>query len=179
LEGLSGRVVEIGAGQGLNFSHYPESVTEVVAVEPEPTLRALAAAAAREGRVPISVVAGIADALPVEDASCDAVVASLVLCSVPNQVQALTEIRRALRPHGQLRFYEHVASKRRGSAWLEKLADATFWPHIAGGCHLHRDTTSAIESAGFTFVQYERFRFSPGRLYPAAPHILGAAVVGG
>lgn len=175
LEGLSGRVVELGAGNGLNFRYYPDSVTEVIAVEPEPTLRALAETAAHDASVSIRVVPGTADALPVADSSCHAAVASLVLCSVPNQARALAEIRRVLMPQSQLRFYEHVASRRAGAGWLQRFADATLWPRIAGGCHLHRDTTSAIEAAGFTFMHIERFPFSPGRFYPAAPHILGVA----
>jgi ubiquinone/menaquinone biosynthesis C-methylase UbiE len=83
LAGLSGRVIEVGAGNGLNFPHYPETVSEVVAVEPEPYLRKRAAEAAAEASVKIEIVDGTADDLPAEDASFDAAVASLVLCSVP------------------------------------------------------------------------------------------------
>ena len=108
LEGLRGTVVEIGAGHGLNFPLYPGEVSEVVAVEPEPTLRSQAETAAESATVPIRVLAGVADELPLEDESADAVVASLVLCSVPDQQRALAEIRRVLRPEGELRFYEHV-----------------------------------------------------------------------
>jgi ubiquinone/menaquinone biosynthesis C-methylase UbiE len=83
LEGLRGTVVEIGAGHGLNFPHYPSEVTEVIAIEPEPTLRGEAETAAESANVPIRVLAGVADALPLTDGSADAAVASLVLCSVP------------------------------------------------------------------------------------------------
>ena len=89
LEGLAGRVLEVGAGNGLNFVHYPDTVTEVVAVEPEPFLRARAEEAANLTTVPIRVVDGVADRLPVDDQSMDAAVASLVLCSVPDQAVAL------------------------------------------------------------------------------------------
>lgn len=108
LHSLSGTVVEVGAGHGLNFPHYPTTVTQVIAIEPEPTLRATAASAAETALVPVRVLAGTADELPLEDASVDAAVASLVLCSVPDQDRALAEIRRVVRPGGELRFYEHV-----------------------------------------------------------------------
>jgi ubiquinone/menaquinone biosynthesis C-methylase UbiE len=107
LEGLQGRVVEVGAGHGLNFAHYPRTVTEVIAIEPEPHLRADAEAAAGAAPVPVAVHHGMADALPVEDGGVDAAVASLVLCSVPDQAGALVELHRVLRPGGELRFYEH------------------------------------------------------------------------
>src|SRR5689334_19263123 len=112
LEGLAGRVIELGAGGGRNFAHYPQTVTEVVAIEPEPTLRERAAEAARAAPVAISVRAGTADALPLEDGEMDAAVASLVLCSVPDQPRALAELRRVVRPGGELRFYEHVVATR-------------------------------------------------------------------
>ncbi len=174
LDGLAGRVVEVGAGNGRNFAHYPPAVTEVVAVEPEPTMRALALAAAREGKVPIRVVAGTASALP--GRGYDAAVTSLVLCSVPDQATALAEIRRVLRPGGELRFLEHVAAETPGLRRLQRLADATVWPRLLGGCHTGRDTAAAIAAAGFTVDRLQRFRFPEGRLGgPASPHILGRA----
>src|SRR4051794_14595280 len=108
LAGLDGTVVELGAGHGLNFPHYPADVTEVIAIEPEPTLRAHATEAAAGAPVPVRVVGGVADDLPLADESVDAAVASLVLCSVPDQDRALAELRRVLRSGGELRFYEHV-----------------------------------------------------------------------
>jgi ubiquinone/menaquinone biosynthesis C-methylase UbiE len=175
LSGLSGRVVELGAGNGLNFSHYPSTVTEVVAVEPEPVLRAAAKRAAGEAKVPVTVVEGVADALPLEDASVDAAVASLVLCTVPDQARTLGEVRRVLRPGGELRFYEHVLSRAHGVARLQRFADATFWPPIAGGCHMARDTAPAIERAGFTIESQKRWSYRPSRWAPAEPMIMGAA----
>ena len=102
--GLAGRVVEVGAGNGRMFAHYPGSVAEVVAVEPDDTLRALAERAAAHAPVPVRVVDGDADHLPLPDAAADAVVTSLVLCSVPDQASALAEILRVLRRGGELRF---------------------------------------------------------------------------
>jgi ubiquinone/menaquinone biosynthesis C-methylase UbiE len=176
LEGLTGTVVEIGAGHGLNFPLYPPKVTEVVAVEPEPTLRAQAETAAYRAEVPIRVLAGVADELPLEDASVDAAVASLVLCSVPDQQRALAEVRRVLRPQGELRFYEHVVPRCQPKRLLLQVLDRSgLWPRIAGGCHPARDTTDAIMRAGFDIEQIERFGFSAQRFEPLIPHILGSA----
>jgi ubiquinone/menaquinone biosynthesis C-methylase UbiE len=176
LEGLRGTVVEIGAGHGLNFPHYPPEGSEVVAIEPEPTLRSQAETAAESAPVPIRVLAGVADELPGADASADAVVASLVLCSVPDQSQALAEIRRVLRPDGQLRFYEHVIARCQPKRLLLQVIDRSgIWPTIAGGCHPARDTTEAILQAGFDIEEIERFGFSAARFEPLIPHILGIA----
>jgi ubiquinone/menaquinone biosynthesis C-methylase UbiE len=176
LAGLRGTVVEIGAGHGLNFPLYPPHVTEVVAIEPEPTLRSHAEAAAQSVTVPIRVLAGVADELPVADASADAVVASLVLCSVPDQQRALAEISRVLRPDGELRFYEHVVPRCQPKRLMLQIIDRTgIWPTIAGGCHAARDTTEAIMQAGFDIEEIERFGFSAQRFEPLIPHILGRA----
>ena len=128
LEGMSGRVLELGAGAGSNFAHYPATVEEVVALEPEPYLRRTAEAAAARARIRIHVVDGVADRVPVEDGSCDAAVASLVPCSVPDQARALAELRRVVRPGGELRFYEHVLSDRPGLARIQRAGDRAFWP---------------------------------------------------
>jgi ubiquinone/menaquinone biosynthesis C-methylase UbiE len=175
LEGLAGTVIEVGAGNGLNFSLYPETVERVVAVEPEPLLRKAAGEEARRSPVEIEVVDGVASALPAEDASQDAAIASLVLCSVPDQASALAEMRRVLKPGGELRFYEHVVAHESLPAGLQRVADATIWPRVAGGCHLARDTGAAIEEAGFTIQRSERFPFSASAALPPIPHILGIA----
>lgn len=175
LAGLSGRVIEVGAGHGLNFPLYPETVDQVLAVEPEPVLREAAIDAAAEAPVAIEVVEGVAGRLPAQDQSFDAGVASLVLCSVSDQDQALAELRRVIRPGGELRFYEHVIAHGRVTARLQRFADATFWPRIGGGCHMARDTHAAIEPAGFEIEEVERFPFSPGPPVPSLPHIRGIA----
>jgi ubiquinone/menaquinone biosynthesis C-methylase UbiE len=175
LAGLRGRVLELGAGTGANFAHYPAEVTELVAVEPEPYLREQARRTAAGAPVPVTVVDGVADALPVDDASFDAAVACLVLCTVPDQPRALAELRRVVRPGGELRFYEHVhADSQPGRAVLEVL-DRTVWPRIAGGCHPTRETADAIAAAGFTIAECRRFGFAPAPLQPPIPHILGIA----
>jgi ubiquinone/menaquinone biosynthesis C-methylase UbiE len=175
LEGLSGRVIEVGAGNGLNFSLYPDTVDHVLAVEPEPTLRAAAVEEAKKTPVEIQVVDAVASKLTAEDGSYDAVVASLVLCSVRDQAEALAEMRRVLKPGGELRFYEHVIARTPWPARMMRFADATFWPRVAGSCHMARDTMAAIEAAGFKIEHSDRFPFTPGAPVPAIPHILGVA----
>jgi ubiquinone/menaquinone biosynthesis C-methylase UbiE len=175
LAGLRGRVIEVGAGHGLNFAYYPTSVTQVVAVEPEPHLRALAQAAAKHAPVTIEVQTGVAEALPGADGEFDAAVASLVLCSVSDQAAALREVARVLRPGGELRFYEHVVSNRPAMARIQRALDATIYPPLAGGCHCARDTHAAILEAGFTIDRERRIAFKPSPITPSIPHILGAA----
>ncbi|HEV2820485.1 MAG TPA: class I SAM-dependent methyltransferase [Solirubrobacteraceae bacterium] len=175
LEGLHGRVVEIGAGDGANFGLYPPAVQEVIAVEPERHLRAHAQRAAARASVPIEVVCAFADALPLEDESVDAVVASLVLCTVPDQAAALEEARRVLRPGGELRFYEHVHAEEQPLRAVLEVAERTVWPRIAGGCHPTRDTEAAIQAAGFHIEHCDRFSFSPSLISPRIPHRLGTA----
>ncbi|MDE3069982.1 MAG: methyltransferase domain-containing protein [Acidobacteriota bacterium] len=175
LSGLSGRVIELGAGTGANFAHYPAGVEEVLAVEPEEYMRERAREAAARAPVPVSVVEGVGAALPAPDASFDAGVAALVLCTVPDQAAALAELHRVIRPGGQLRFYEHVVANSPLQARAQRLADATFWPRVAGGCHLARDTLAGIEAAGFSIEHCDRFAFSPMAPLPAPPHILGSA----
>ena len=165
----------MGAGNGLNFAHYPPTVAEIVAVEPEPFLRARALEAAEAAPVPVSVVDGTSTALPLDDASCDAGVASLVLCSVPDQAAALSELRRVIRTGGELRLYEHVLAESRWHARTQRLLDTTIWPHLAGGCHAARDTLAAIEAAGFSVEERRRFTFRPMPGIPTSPHILGTA----
>lgn len=149
LSGLSGRVLEIGAGNGLNFAHYPATVTEVVAVEPEPFLRERATERAAAAPVTVTVVEGEADRIPLPDDSVDAAVASLVLCSVPDQARALGELKRVMKPGAELRVYEHVISHKPGKAAFQRVFTKTVWKRIAGGCHMDRDTTAALTAAGF------------------------------
>jgi ubiquinone/menaquinone biosynthesis C-methylase UbiE len=173
LAGLSGRVLEIGAGTGVTFPLYPNTVAEVVALEPEPRLRRSAEEAARSAPVPITVKTGVAQKIPEPDESFDAVVASLVLCSVPDQREALDELRRVLRPGGELRFFEHVISRHRTAAAIQRALQATIFPPLAGGCHPARDTAAAIERAGLAIEDCERL--GPAPKQPPFPFILGRA----
>jgi ubiquinone/menaquinone biosynthesis C-methylase UbiE len=171
LAGLSGRVIEVGAGTGSNFEHYPATVEEVLALEPEPYLRERARRAAESAPVPVRIVDGEADHLPVADGEFDAGVASLVLCSVPDQAVALAELHRVIKPGGELRFYEHVAAAGSKGKWHRRVDPV--YTRMAGGCHLTRDTGRAIEDAGFHIVHSRRFPFPPGPL--GLPHVLGTA----
>ena len=195
LAGLSGHVLELGAGSGLNFAHYPAEVERVVALEPEPGLRARAVVAARAagtarvgaadsvgaaqapdgGR--IEVVDGVAEDLSVYAGKFDAAVCSLVLCSVPDQQAALEQLATVLRPGGQIRLLEHVAAPGGTLAGVQRALDATVWPWIGAGCHCSRDVTSAVAAAGLEATTIERFRFPAGRLtLPTSPHVFVTAV---
>ncbi len=176
LAGLSGHVFELGAGTGSNFSNYPSTVEKLTAAEPEPYLRERALAAAAEAPVEVEVIDALADALPFEDATFDAAIACLVLCTVPDQARALAELRRVVRPGGELRFYEHVhANSQPLKAVLEFGDRSRLWPLVSGGCHGTRDTLTAIERAGFEVEHSRRFAYSPSKVMPKVPHILGAA----
>jgi ubiquinone/menaquinone biosynthesis C-methylase UbiE len=175
LVGLSGRVLEIGAGNGMNFRHYPASVTEVVALEPESYLRAKAEQAARRAPVPVTVRNGVAAPLALDDGGFDAAVASLVLCSVPDPLRALSELRRVLRRNGELRFLEHVRSDRPRAARLQQRLDRSgIWPRAAGGCHCARDTVAMIDAAGFHIEQIRSVDVGPSWMH-TNPHVLGVA----
>jgi len=176
LAGLSGQVVEVGAGNGLNFAHYPQTVSHVIAVEPEPLLRTIAQRNAAAAPVRVTVLDGVADHLPAADADCDAVVTSLVLCTVPDVPAALAEVTRVLKPGGQLRFLEHVRSTRPVGARVQRILDATVWPRLGGGCHCARDTAAAIRAAGFTIDSLAHLATADTAVpFPASPQILGAA----
>jgi ubiquinone/menaquinone biosynthesis C-methylase UbiE len=137
LEGLRGRVLEVGCGDGRSFEHYPADVEHVLAVEPDPNARARARERARETTVPIEVVEGLAESLPAEDGAFGAVVISGVLCSVPDSAAALREMRRVLRPGGELRFWEHVRSRQPLFRAIQRAVDALYWTRALGGCGRH------------------------------------------
>ena len=175
LAGLTGRVVEIGAGNGQNFGHYPPTVEEVVALEPEDYLRAKAQQAAGGAAVRVIVRDGVADPLPLDTNEFDAAVASLVLCTVPDAGRALAELRRVLRPGGELRFLEHVRSESRRKARIqERLDDSGLWPRFGGGCHCARNTVEAIAAADLTVERVRTFNLGPGWTH-TNPHVLGLA----
>jgi SAM-dependent methyltransferase len=176
LDGLEGRVLELGCGDGRNFEHYRPPVEHVLGVEPDPTARADAELRAGEAQVPIDVVDGDAEALPAEDASVDAAVIVWVLCSVPHPAAALAELRRVLKPGGELRFYEHVRSPNRAFRLVQRAGDALFWTRMLGGCETTRDTVAAIGAAGFEELRFERgFHSSTILTVTSAPYVLGTA----
>ncbi|MFJ9663081.1 class I SAM-dependent methyltransferase [Streptomyces sp. NPDC101219] len=176
LDGLSGRVLEVGAGNGLNFAHYPDTVAEVVAIEPERRLRSLAVESALRARVPVDVAPGAAEALPVKSEAFDAVVVSLVLCSVRDVPRALAEFRRVLRPGGEVRFFEHGSGGGRAMRLTQRALDRTVYPPLAGGCHLARDPVAALREAGFVLGPYRRMLMpEEGPVLPTSYCSLGTA----
>ncbi len=152
LSGVTGRLLVVGLGPGLDLGHLPGGVTAVVGVEPSAAMLARArrrAARAAERGAPVALVAGVAEALPVADASVDAVLCAFVLCSVDDPAQALAEVRRVLRPTGRLLLLEHVRG-REGSllSRVQQVVDPA-WRVVAGGCSVARDTRAAVRAAGF------------------------------
>ncbi|SFH29331.1 Methyltransferase domain-containing protein [Palleronia marisminoris] len=143
-----GRVLEIGIGSGLNLPLYPDSVDHVVGVDPSPELLSLAGAASRSNAREV----GIAENLPLEDRSVDCVVTSWTLCSVTDPRQALSEIRRVLKPGGMFSFVEHgLAPEARVQKWQHRLTP--IWSCCAGNCHLNRTPAALVEESG---LQTER-----------------------
>jgi len=175
LAGLSGRVLEVGAGTGTNFEFYPSTVGEVVAVEPERRLAAVARQAAETAPVPVTVSTDTVEQFAASE-PFDAVVCSLVLCSVDNPDDVLQQLLSLLRPGGELRYLEHIA----GSGWrarLQRLADATVWPRLAGNCHTHRHTERAIADAGFRIETARRdWQLPPWVPIPSTEVAIGRAV---
>ncbi|MBX7161143.1 MAG: class I SAM-dependent methyltransferase [Acidimicrobiia bacterium] len=167
----SGRVVEVGAGTGENFKHYPEAVTSVDAVEPDPSMRRYA-----HPRVPASIPLQFSeargDALPFGDAAFDTAVVTLVLCSVDDVDSVLAEVRRVLVPGGRLLLLEHVRGVGRLARWQDRLERP--WGVIAGGCHPNRATLDHVERSGFVLDEVERFDF-PGHLAIVRPHVQAVA----
>lgn len=161
-----GRVLEIGAGTGLNLSHYPDAVDDLILAEPSaPMADRLRARRSKLGRA-ARIVTAPAEALPFEDASFDVVVSTLVLCTVIAPEIAVAEVRRVLRPGGRLLFCEHVRS---GDARLARSQDrwADAWASLADGCRCDRDTLATISShLVITRVGRARWRGMPGLVHP-------------
>jgi SAM-dependent methyltransferase len=176
LAGLRGSVLEVGSGDGRSFEHYPPGLERVLAVEPDAAARAAAAEHAQQAAVPIEVVGGTAEKLPAEDGGFDAAVLMGVLCTVGDPAAALHELRRVLRPGGELRFWEHVRSGNAAFRGLQRGVDKLFWTRALGGCETTRDTAAAIAAAGFQIATLERgFHSSSVLTITSAPYILGTA----
>ena len=175
LAGLSGRVLEVGAGTGTNFALYPDTVGQVVAVEPEASLLVHARTAAATAPVPVRVTGESIEALT-DPGPFDAVVCSLVLGTVDDADSVVRQLFSRLKPGGELRYMEHVAS----NGWrgrIQRVADATVWPRLFGNCHTHRDTERTIAAAGFTVGTARRQWAIPRWVpLPSGEFALGRAV---
>ncbi len=169
-------MIEVGAGDGRSFEHYPPEVTRLLAVEPDPTARAAAAERARSARIQIEIVEGVAEQLPADDGAFDTAVVMGLLCSVPDAAAALRELRRVIAPGGELRFWEHVRSEHVLFRGVQRAVDRLFWTRALGGCQTTRDTGAAIVAAGFELQTVERgFHSSSLITITSAPYLLGSA----
>lgn len=163
---LRGRVLEVGCGTGLNFPHYPPEA-EVTALEPVDEFRRFAEPRAVAARARIQICDGDAQALPFGDDSFDAVLSTLVLCSIPDATAALQEIRRVARPAAPVRFLEHVRSTRSGVAFAQEMLNPLWW-RFMDGCNLNRRSVEQIEAAGFIIDSVREHDLPDwrGRLFP-------------
>ena len=158
--GLSGTVVEIGFGSGLNMPAYPPEVSLVYAVEPAATARRLARRRIAESRVPVEHIALRAESIPLGDASCDGALSTFTLCTIPDVEGALAEIHRVVRPGGRFHFLEHGLSPDEPvAAWQRRLEPIQ--KLVADGCHLTRDPTELVRAAGFEIDRVES-RYATG-----------------
>ena len=170
---LSGTVLEIGPGAGNNLA-FLRPYLHWIGIEPNPFFHdRLRARGARLG-IDVDVRAATAEALPVPDQSVDAVISSLVLCSVHDPVAALREVRRVLRPGGRFVFVEHVAAPPGTGLRRAQRAVRPVWRALSDGCHPDRDTGRLIEAAGFADVDLRAFRLPVPIM---GPHIAGVATV--
>jgi ubiquinone/menaquinone biosynthesis C-methylase UbiE len=170
--GLTGQVLEIGPGAGANLEYYSEKVS-LIGLEPNPYMQNYLKEKASKLGKSIEIITGKAEAIPLDDENVDAVVSTLVLCSVINLQETLSEIKRVLKPGGVFLFMEHVAAAkgtflRSAQRWIKPL-----WKKMADGCHPDRETWKAIEAAGFSDVKMDHFRLS---LPVVGPQIMGKAV---
>jgi ubiquinone/menaquinone biosynthesis C-methylase UbiE len=149
-----GRVLEIGVGSGLNFPLYGASVRELLALEPAPQLIAMARQLADSSAVPVTFIEASAETIPIDDQSVDTVVMTWTLCSIPQAIDAVAEMRRVLRPRGRLVFVEHGLAPDKGVRWWQdRLTPA--WRCVSGGCHLNRPIKNMIEAGGFSVDRLE------------------------
>ena len=143
-----GRVLEFGTGSGLNLPLYGANVSSVIGIEPSPELLRMARQRSAEAHVPVELLEGTAEALPIDDGSVDTLVTTWTLCTIPDAEKALREARRVLRPGGSLLFVEHGRAPEPSVArWQDRLDP--FWSPLAGGCHLNRKIDALIAGAGF------------------------------
>jgi ubiquinone/menaquinone biosynthesis C-methylase UbiE len=155
LAGADGRVIEIGAGTGVNLQHYPRTIEELVCTEPEEPMARRLERKAHDSDLNVRVVHAPAEKLPFEDDSFDTAVTTLVLCTVTDPARALEELSRVVRPGGRLIFVEHVRSPEPGLArWQDRLHP--LWIRFGHGCHCNRPTLENIEGSPFEVREHRR-----------------------
>jgi ubiquinone/menaquinone biosynthesis C-methylase UbiE len=151
----SGRVLEIGIGSGLNLPFYGNSVTQIIGIEPSAKLLHMVRAASRQTSVPLDLIEGTAEAIPIDDRSIDTVVTTWTMCSIPALEKALGEMRRVLRPGGRFLFVEHGrAPEPRVRWWQDHLTPV--WKRFAGGCHLNRPIEDVVAHSGFCIEHLDK-----------------------
>lgn len=155
LRGVHGRVLELGIGTGRNLPLYPSAVERLFGIDPDEVMLGRAEKRARRLPFPAELLLASAEELPFDDGSFDAVVSTLVFCTVPDPPKALGEVRRVLKRGGEFRLLEHVRMGHKPVAWLQERA-TPLWKRVAGGCHLDRDILAAVREAGFEVERVER-----------------------
>ena len=151
----TGRVLEVGIGSGLNLPFYGNTVAEIIGLEPSPKLLDMANAAARKSQIPLRLIEGTAEAIPIDDRSIDAVVTTWTMCSIPEIQSALHEVRRVLRPGGRLLFVEHGRAPESSVRWWQDHLTPA-WKYLSGGCHLNRAIEELVENAGFRIERLDK-----------------------
>lgn len=171
---VSGLILEIGAGAGINFMYYPPG-TRVLAVEPNRFMHAKLRERARQHNIGLRILPVSAESIPIPNGMIDHVVSTLVLCSVNNPAKVLDEVQRVLKDKGTFHFVEHV----RSDGIAGNFQSALHWPWriVFDGCRLNRDTESIIRKSGFEWTVVSRCQLGP-RYLPIRQHILGRAVKG-
>ena len=175
LSQATGRVLELGAGTGLNLPHYSDNLEELVLTEPSPPMVGRLERRAKKAGTPSSVVVADAERLPFKADSFDTVVSTLVLCTVDDPQQAINEIARVLRPGGKLLFLEHVRSdSRRLARWQDRLHRP--WHAFAAGCNANRPTVDMLRESSLRVedVEHDRWKWMPALVRPLAIGIAAA-----
>jgi len=173
LADVSGRVVEIGSGTGVNLQHYPSTIDELVCTEPEEPMAKRLRRRAAESGLAVQVVQAGAEDLPFDDDSFDTAVATLVLCTVPDPAAALRELSRVLKPGGRLIFIEHVRATEPGLArWQDRMHP--LWVRFGHGCHCNRPTLETIEASPLRVENHRRGRI-PWAVPIVRPLLTGVA----
>lgn len=170
---LSGTVLEVGPGTGVNLGYFRNRAVRWIGVEPNLHMERYLRAEANRLGMPIDLRVGTADRMPVRDGSVDAVISTLVLCSVPDQPKALREILRTLKPGGRLVFIEHIAAPDGSRLRHVQNLVTPVWRRLGDGCRPNRETWKELEHAGFAQVSYQRVA---APLPVVSPHIIGVAI---